>query len=270
MKRLATTLLTLGALVSATNAWADGKAECIAAFDAGQSARSSGRLMQALTQFAVCARDLCPRSLQKACVDAATESAALLPSVVLSATDVSHADVTDVKVSIDGTIVATVLDGKAMPVDPGPHTFRFERAGVPPVERQVVVKEAQKGQLVAAELTVGKPSPVVEDRGRWPVMRVVGVGAAAVGLGGIVVGSVFGSLAFSKWSTAQNEAKSASTFPAGQSDESTGKTFAAVSTGAFIAGGALVAGGVALYLAAPKPTLVVTPTLGGVSLAGTF
>ena len=53
-------------------------------------------------------------------------------SVVPAAKDKKGRDIVDVKVSIDGKVVTETLDGKALPVDPGVHTFRFETKNAPP------------------------------------------------------------------------------------------------------------------------------------------
>ena len=291
LTRIASTLVLVGSVMLrpevARAVDASDKTTCIAAFDSGQALRAAGKLTQALPQFSVCAREVCPRSLQKACVEQATESSALLPTVVLSATDAAHNDVTDVTVSIDGAIVATTLDGKAIPIDPGIHTFRFEKEGRSPVEHRAVVKEAQKGQViavvlapVAAVVQAGAPPVVVEplsptaNGAGWSSTRWAAVGVGAVGVAGIAVGSVFGAMAFSKWSDAQSQAKSTATFRQANDTESTGRSDATISTVAFIAGGLLAAGGVVLFVVSPSKgsgaSATVAPTVGGISVVGTF
>jgi serine/threonine-protein kinase len=250
---------------------ADEKAACIAAFDSGQALRAAGKLTQALTQFAVCTRDVCPRSLQRVCVEQATESSALLPSIVLSVTGSAHVEMTDVKVSVDGAVVATVLDGKALPIDPGIHTFRFESPRFPVIERQLPVKEAQKGQLIAVSVGPVETVQAPPQGQKWSTLRWVGVGAGAAGVVGIVVGSVFGAMALSEYGTAQHAPYSSMnvTFNAART---TGENDAAVSTGAFIAGAALAATGIVLFVVHPSRTssTSVSPTLGGLRVLGTF
>jgi hypothetical protein len=184
--------------------------------------------------------------------------------------------VTDVTVTIDGKLVTRALDGRAMPIDPGVHTVRFERTGSPAVERQVLVKEAQQGQAITAQLgaSVDAPSPAATVSAGWSTMRKAGVGLGAVGVASAAVGGVFGALAYSKWSAAQSDAREGNR-PEGESVESTGKSFAAVSTAAFIAGGVLVAGGVGLFIAGsskagPTVGLAMAPSPGGFLLVGGF
>lgn len=302
MKRVAVPLFLAGLLAPGL-AWADDRADCIEAFEAGQTLRAGGKLSEAIPKFAVCARDVCPRLMQKLCVDQSTEASALLPTVVLSATDGSNHEV-DAKVSVDGVVVATVLDGKAIPVDPGRHTFRFEREGLAAVERQVAVKEGQKGQSVSVQFAPTEPVvlavvPVVApappalavppvlppeppseniSHGSWTKMRWAGVGVGSAGIAGVVVGSVFGSMAFSKWSSAQSLCNTPNGCGSGSQAENaktTGEGYADVSTVAFVAGGVLAAGGIVLFLASPSKTstsssAAITPTLGGLQIVGRF
>lgn len=298
MKRIAATLVLTAALLAPGPAQADDKADCIAAFEEAQTALASGKLTVAIPKFAVCSRDVCPQSMQKRCVEKATEASSLLPSVVLSATDGANNAVVDAKVTVDGVVVATVLDGKAIPLDPGLHTFRFEKEGLAPVERRVAIKEAQKGQSVAVQFAptepvappvvpvvapvVPTPPPVVTpeppttaSRSSWTPLRWTGLAAGAAGVVGIGVGSAFGVTAFSKWSDAKAQCGT-SCAPSSQasSTKSTGETDGNISTVAFIAGGVLVATGVVLFLLAPSKrstaSAAVTPAPGGLQVVGRF
>jgi hypothetical protein len=280
MRSLTVALLAASLLVPRV-ARADGKAECIAAFDAGQAARTDGKLAQALARFAVCARDVCPRSLQRACVEQASQTSALVPSVVLSATDGARNDLTAVAVTVDGAPLVKALDGKAVTLDPGVHTFRFEKEGLPAVERQVVVKEAQQGQPVAVVLGAngtahgtsgvpGAPGTTPAPAAPWSSVRTAGFALGVAGAAGLAVGAISGVLAVSEYSTA----KGATTTSAFTSAKSTGSTEATVSTVGFIVGGALAAGGIGLFLASPSKGAAVTasvvPTPAGLAVAGTF
>jgi hypothetical protein len=261
MKVLAATIACVGLWAWGSGvARADDKAECIGAFDAGQELRKDGKLTQALVKFSVCARAVCPASLQKACVDSASTTAAARPTVLLSATDAAHHDLTDATVTLDGAPLAAGIDGKPLLLDPGVHTFRFEKSGLPPVERQVVVKEGQQSQPVA----------VVLGDIPWSTLKKVGLGIGVAGVAGIAVGGIFGGLAVGQYNTA----KTATTLGPFNNAESSGKTYATVSTAGFVAGGVLAAAGVILFVVAPAPgssaSAAIAPTPGGLSVAGTF
>jgi hypothetical protein len=275
MKSFLTMSILAATLAAPSVARPDDKTDCIAGFEAGQKLRHSGKLTAALTELARCTRDVCPRSLQTACVEQATEAVHLLPSVVLSATDRAHDDVAGVRVTVDGVVIATSLDGKPVAVDPGPHTFRFEAPGAMVAERQVVVNAGQKGQLVAAELApTATPSSDAASRGD-STQRWLGIGAAALGVVGIGVGSALGVVAFDDWSQAKSECSSSGQCGAGSlanGSKSSGETAAVGSTAAFIAGGVLVAGGAVLFLTArgsPVATAL-APSVGGAQIVGSF
>jgi hypothetical protein len=66
------------------------------------------------------------------------------PTVVFDARDGSGNDFTEVTVTLDGRPLAIRLDGHALAVDPGEHTFLFQVAGQPAVSRTFVLKEGEK------------------------------------------------------------------------------------------------------------------------------
>ncbi len=122
------------------------KKACVAEADQGQKLRSEGKLSLAREQFVRCSRDECPGPLRQDCAQWMNEVVASLPSVVVGARDSAGRDLVDVRVSIDGSEVASELDGKPISVDPGVHTFRYERAGSGPVEEKVVVRAGEKNR----------------------------------------------------------------------------------------------------------------------------
>ncbi len=87
---------------------------------------------------------------------------------------------------MDGNPVATKLDGRAIPVDPGEHHLRFTHEGDAPIEQTAVVREREKGRSVVVEFGADKgedktPAPAPE-RGRSILPYVFGgVGAIATG-----------------------------------------------------------------------------------------
>jgi hypothetical protein len=256
---------------------ADDKADCIAAFDAGQTLRADRKLTEAIPKLAICARDVCPHSLQRQCVEQAREASAQLPTIVLSAKDSRGSPLVDVKVVIDGSVAATTLDGKAVPIDPGLHRFVFERAGALPVTRQSVVNEGQKDQPIAVEFGAKepppRPPPPAPAAPASQTLRYVGVGVGVLGVASIALGSAFGVLAFNKWSQAKSDCDGLGC-NAAVADRRSGETDGTISTAAFVAGGVLVAGGVVLFLVRPshrsQPSAALHPTLGGLALEGRF
>lgn len=163
------------------------KAVCAEAYRDAQVHRKDGRLRSARELLLLCASDQCPSVMQPDCTRWLTEVEAALPSVTFAAIGGDGADVTDVRVSIDGEVLAETLDGKSVPLDPGSHTVRFEREGEPVIEQTIIVREGEKARVVSAswqqEAQATSPSSSRRTRSGPPAGAWVlgGVGVAAVG-----------------------------------------------------------------------------------------
>jgi hypothetical protein len=117
-----------------------------------------------------------------------------MPSITPRARDSQGNDQTDVRVLEGGKVLAEKLDGRAIPIDPGPRRLRFERAGSPPVEQTIVVREGEKARpidVVFAAPPAASP-PLADPSGggggggfRIPAVAWVLVGVSAVGAGGL-------------------------------------------------------------------------------------
>jgi hypothetical protein len=266
-------------------ALADDKAACLAAAASGQKLRDAHALVEARDQFRRCAAAGCPAVVQSDCAGWVEAVEKVLPTVVLSAKNAAGADLFEVKVSLDGKPLAARLDGQAIPIDPGAHAFHFEAAGGT-ADQQILVKEGALSQPVTAVIAAAQaasptpPQPAGGGSGQRTVAFVVG----AVGIAGILAGSVLGVMASSSWTSAQNECGSPDRCPQpgqGVSDEHTASGLATGSTIAFVAGGAALAAGAALFLTAPAgrsssatsawtvaPALA--PGVAGLSMRGGF
>jgi len=302
MRRSVLFLLTLLALGAAPAARADDGPTCSEAFDQSQVKRDEGKLLEARKLLRACSGATCSPTQQRLCLEWLTDVSTRMPSVVLSAKDGSGADLVDVKVTVDGVQVAMKLDGRAIDVDPGAHSFTFELADGTTAETRTVAEESRKGKVVS--VTLGRPPvpavappppplppPVVslpsapvapapatsEDTGSGggssPV-RTAGFIVGAAGIAGLALGTVFGVEALST--------KSSHCDSNGQCDPGTATTAynqATASTVGFIAGGVLLGGGLTMVLLAPKSgksrpatslavAPMVGPTAGGLQLAG--
>jgi len=181
MKRALLAVLPLLAL--AGNAHAADKEACISAYEQTQTLKKDGHVLAAKAQAAVCAREGCPALLAKDCTRWLAELEHSTPSVVLDPHSSSGAELVDVRVKVDGTPLVDRIDGKAVPVDPGSHTFRFEPAEGAPYERVVVVREGEKNRritvtLESAAAKAARPVPT----GVWIFggVSLVALGAATV------------------------------------------------------------------------------------------
>jgi hypothetical protein len=160
MRKLALAAAFALAFLLASGANAQDKQACTDAYQQGQSFRDQHKLVKAREQLRICAAAACPALIAKDCTDWLKDIEPRVPSVVLTAKNAAGADVTDVKVSVDGAPFVSKLDGIAVDVDPGAHTFVFEGEGGR-TEQKVVVAEGTKAQRVPVTLGASGASTLV-------------------------------------------------------------------------------------------------------------
>ena len=117
--------LGVAAALFSAEALAEDRAACFDAASQGQTLRDEHKLVEDAEDPSVRAQKHCPASMRTDCagwLDAVEKS---IPTVVVTATDATGLSVFDVAVSIDGRPLVAKLDGSAVPVNPGVHTFRF-------------------------------------------------------------------------------------------------------------------------------------------------
>lgn len=151
--------LLLGGSLASTSSAADDKEVCVRAVEHAQNARLDGKLREAREGFVTCARPVCPAAIREDCTRWVAEVDASLPSVVFEAVWANGSDVTGMTVLLDGAPVAGAEKGRAIAVDPGEHTFRFETAGAAPVETRNVVREGEKNRPIHVVFTSNAPEP---------------------------------------------------------------------------------------------------------------
>ncbi len=287
-------------LLATTGALADDKAACIAASAAGQTLRDDHKLVEAREQFRACAGVQCPLVVQKACTTWLGDVEKALPTVVVTAKDATGADLFDVRVTVDGAPLTTKLDGSAVPMNPGPHTFHFDFPGGASQEQPVLVAEGQKNQRVAVVLKAAPSSPQPPQAPSSPLpqalppaphgspaappvadttshglggMRIAALALGGAGVAGIVVGSYFGLDALSKRNQSNADCPGGSTGYCSGTGVSLSKdavSSANVSTVAFAAGLGALAGGAVLWLLAPRdaPSTMAVSVGAGVAAGG--
>jgi hypothetical protein len=164
--------------------------QCIAAHVEAQRLQKSAKLREARAALVRCSDPACPTVLVQECTELFSKLDSAVPSLVFVARDPDGKDVADARVLDGGTLILERLDGKAIEVDPGEHVFRIERAGLPPVERKLVVREGDKLRRVEVQLGGVKKGPdsTETERDVTPAFWVVG----AAGIAGL---ALFGGLA---------------------------------------------------------------------------
>lgn len=161
---------------------AEPKDACIAAYEQTQTLRKDGKLVSARAQAEICARESCPALLTKDCARWIHELDGSTPSVVFEARSDGGAVLTDVRVSVDGAVIASHLDGKPVAIDPGKHVFRFEADGATASET-VLVREGEKNRRVRTTLAARAEEPAPADAHRIPPGVWIFGGASLVALG---------------------------------------------------------------------------------------
>ncbi len=224
-------------------------AACIAASEAVIPMRKDGKLHDALTQLAVCASATCPAEVRAECVQRIEAVKASMPTLILGAKDTGGNDRRDVAVTVDGAPLPGALDGRAIDLDPGEHTLRFELAGQPSQEKKVVLRQGEKDRRETVVIGPAPPAPP----SFWTTRRTLAVVSAGLGVVGLGIGAAFGGYAISSQS-AEKSACSASTcasYPIGVEDYNTAQKNATGATVGLAVGGVLAATGVVLWFTAP-------------------
>jgi hypothetical protein len=137
-------------------------ADCLTASLASLKLGNEHKVRQERAQLLVCAAESCPADIRKECARRVDEVNAAIPTIIFGAKDASGNDLSAVKVTMDGEVVADRLEGTALSLDPGPHTFVFEAAGQPTIERKFVIQQGQKDRrepVVFGTLAPDPPPP---------------------------------------------------------------------------------------------------------------
>ena len=160
-------MLALAGTAPSTVARADGRADekqaCASAAEEAEQLRIDAHLLAARERLLQCSRPACPAAVRSDCAQWMTEVAAAMPTVVFAARDAGGRDLLGARVSIDGVFLEHGLDGKAVEVDPGVHTFRFESDGAARQET-VLIREGEKNRAITTTLDTGAVAPTAPAR----------------------------------------------------------------------------------------------------------
>ncbi len=264
--------LALAALSAAPAVRAAGPSvtDCLTATETALKLRANHKLRQARKQLLICAEATCPADIRKECVGRVTELNEQIPTIFFGAKDASGADLSAVKVTMDGEVLTERLEGTPLSINPGEHTFTFEAAGLPPVTRVFLIQQGQKDrretvafaaataapkQAPTPQTVSGTPPPAMpEEKGPgMGTQKVLAIVTGSVGVVGLGLGTAFGVMAMSKKSDAQN-ACPANPCPTqdGVNKWSSAGSSATISTIGFIVGGVGIAGAAVLWFTAPR------------------
>ena len=267
-------------------------ADCLSANDSSISLRNEHKLRAAREQLLVCAAASCPADIRKECMRRVADVNAAIPTIVFEAKDASGRDLSGVKVSMDGQPLSERLEGTALSIDPGEHTFTFETAGQPNVEKRFVIREGEKerrervtfgeaakpatagGTAPAAATGATAPhataAPSVEPAPSSPAsgegsglgsQKIAALVVGGIGVVGVGIGTVFGVQAMSKHSDASSACPDRCADQSGVDLWKSARSAGNISTAAFVVGGVGLAAGATLWLTA-KPSASPGPQVG--------
>ena len=201
--------LSIGVVPVVARADAGEKEACAKSYEAAQRFRKKGQLRASRRELLECARATCPAVLSTDCASWLRDLDAALPTIVPVVRDGEGRDVVDARVSVDGELVASKLEGRALEIDPGQHVLRVVVEGREPLEQTIVVREGERRRAVTVSFpsarptgptsatAPGEPAPAVADAqvgsspGTHPAAWVFG-GLGLASLGGFAYFGVSG------------------------------------------------------------------------------
>lgn len=221
---------------------------------------------------------------------------ARVPKITLHASRATL-DLAGLELFKDGEPIGKSLIDLAVPIDPGERVLSAKAPGKLAWERKITVAEGASMEVTIPPLEDAPPPPKPKPAdGAQPIapanegpsgavigMRVGAGVAAAAGIAGIIVGSVFGLRAKSEWDEALTHCGGLTDHCSSEGIDLGGKasTSAAIATTGFVVGGVLIAGGAVLLglsyaqkPAAKKSAFIMAPSLAprsaGVVMMGSF
>ncbi len=159
------------------------------------------------------------------------------------------------EVTLDGQPIQ--LGGGPVEVDPGEHRIAAYAPGYERDEERVEIQSEGELRSVALNLTKLPGPDVTTGEERGPGLLIGGIATAGVGAVGLVIGSVFGTMALGKQSDLEETCTIPSQCPRMRDDgtsfdaeqiKSDARQDATISTASFAVGGALVGVGLTLIL----------------------
>ncbi|WP_394842442.1 hypothetical protein LZC95_35905 [Pendulispora brunnea] len=264
---LASAAMAFAAFPASVHAQGDARA-CVAAVEQGQILHRDGKLRKAREKFIACARDECPGPVRRDCAHWLSEVDASLPSVVFGAKLRDGRELRKGRVLFDGEPLHDSLNGRAVAVDPGAHTLRFELEGAKPLQIETVIHEGEKNRLIAptlepldgpatppAAVTAPEPSaPPPEEPKKTEPAESRPIPVAAFLTGGVALVGLAGFTYFGLKGRGELDDLRSSCGPNCPQDDVDSARSKLLVGDVFLAGG-LIAAGITTYLVLTRPTV---------------
>src|SRR5262249_10026654 len=179
-------------------------------------------------------------------------------------------------VMCDDLVLDKSLWGVTIPVDPGDHRLSVS---APNKRAFTWIVTVPKGAGVLVTTTVpalrdlpehAPPAREAKAEGGLRAQEVVGLSVVGLGLAGVVVGSVLGVRAISRYKDTTPHCQDDFCDPFGVALRSEARRTGTASTAVFFAAGTAVAAGVALYFMTPKQHAIRAAATLGVTRSGSY
>jgi hypothetical protein len=268
-------------------------ADCLDASESSLALRDRHKLRNARTQLLVCSAASCPGDIRDECIRRVAEINAGMPTIVFEVKDAAGNDLSAVKATMDGEPLAERLEGTALSIDPGDHTFTFDTAGQLRVQKKFVIREGEKDRR--ERILFGPPTAVTPDpvptphpigiqsantpqptaRGHLSTQKGLALATAGLGVVGLGLGIGFGIASLSKHGDAVQACSGPCANQHGVDLWNEARSAGDASTIGFIFGAAGLAGGAALWFTS-KPESERSPNaqvgfgLGAIQLKGVW
>jgi len=229
------------------------KEQCIDANEAAQKLIRAGSFGEARPHVDLCQSASCPEVVRTDCADLAKAMVQTMPTIRFEARDSKGAPVTNVKITMDGKVVAERIDATPIVVDPGKHSFDFESPGLPRTSKTISLNAGE--QRTERVDMVDNTGQVLRTGG----LVLGGVGALLFGYGGFL--AVRAKVRYDKGLDHCPDGPN-SCDPVGVQYGHDAHDDAATATTMMIVGGLLGAGGAALYFFVPEEGFRVAPAVG--------
>jgi len=125
---------------------------CLNAYKSAQELGHSGHFRQARELVDTCVREACGYILFRKCASLSSQMTSETPSVVPVVTDEAGKPRIDVRVTMDGEVLTSRLDGRAVPIDPGLHEFSFSVENRATVTRKIMIGQGERNRAISISL----------------------------------------------------------------------------------------------------------------------
>jgi hypothetical protein len=132
---------------------ADNTRACMSIYKNALDREQRGHLREARDLLLSCAKAACGSFLLQECTARYTRLESDIPSVVLSVSDRGGSPRPEAQVKVDGKMLPSQINGRALPLDPGIHEFSFVAGGEVFATQKIMLLQGQRNRPVAASLT---------------------------------------------------------------------------------------------------------------------